>query len=121
MAAETEKKKRGGDADKREGLGGFRALQELLPAVLQKYGLKGELSESKVFMAWEKIGKSLVGNTWPKRFRKGRFTVEVESSPQLMECVMMKDELLERLNASLEDEKVERLIFKIAAKRKGKC
>ncbi len=119
MAADSEDK--GNDA-KGSGtareLRGFQTMDKLLPALLQKYGLKSELAESKVFMAWEGIGKKLVGKTWPRRFRKGRLTVAVESSPQLMECVMMKAELLAELNAALVEEEVERLIFKIASKGK---
>ncbi len=92
-------------------------MGELLPAVLKKYGLKSELEESQIFIAWEGIGKRLVGRTWPLRFRKGCLTVAVESSPQMLECVMMKEELLAGLNRGLKEQKVERLIFKIAAKR----
>jgi hypothetical protein len=92
-------------------------MRELLPTVLKKYGLKGELEESQAFIAWQEIDKRLVGNTWPLRLRKGRLTIEVESSPQLMECVMMKEELLAGLNRSLQEQQVEVLVFKIASKK----
>ena len=90
-------------------------MSELVPLALQKFGLKGELEEHQVFQAWAELGKRLVGQSWPRYFRKGRLTVEVESSPLLMECVMMKEELLAGLNLALGGGKVEKLIFKIHA------
>ena len=104
-------------ADKKsDASDGFLTMSGLLPRVLQKYGLKGELEESEVLHAWTEMATGLPGETSARRFRKGRLTVEVESSPLMMELVMVKEELRVKLNKQLGEERVEKVIFKIKRK-----
>lgn len=99
------------DAGRREA-GGPQRVGEVMEDVLEKSGLRTQLARIGVLEEWDGIvGPRIAVVTRPRSVTGSALVVEVRSSAWLMELSLMKHAILERLNESRGDDRIEKIIF----------
>lgn len=79
----------------------------------QTLGLEEAYHQYKTLQIWNSIvGEAISGATTIERFANGQLFIRVSNSSWRMELNFRKQDILIRLNASLENLKVEEIIFK---------
>jgi predicted nucleic acid-binding Zn ribbon protein len=87
----------------------------VLADVLEKHGVRKQVERIGVLELWpEIVGEHLARVTRVRGLDEDALFVEVRSSAWLMELSMMKDDFLERVNARLAEEPIERIVFVLA-------
>jgi predicted nucleic acid-binding Zn ribbon protein len=83
--------------------------------VLEKSGVRKQVERIGILALWpEIVGEQLARVTRVKGLDDDALFVEVRSSAWLMELSMMKDDFLERVNARLGEDALERIVFVLA-------
>lgn len=99
---------------RREGAHPVR-VGDVLAGVLEQHGLRDEVEQMSVVEAWPTlVGEHVAAATHAKVVTGGALIVEVRTSAWLMELNMMKAEFLQRVNESLPDTPLERIVFVLA-------
>ncbi len=90
-------------------------VDTLIAQVLEKSGVRKQVERIGILELWpEIVGEQLAKVTRVKGLDEDALFVEVRSSAWLMELSMMKDDFLERVNARLGDDALERIVFVLA-------
>ena len=94
----------------------LEAVGPLLTGVLEGLGLDRRLREFQAVEVWNSVvGEVIAENTRPVAMREGVLFVEVASSVWMQELVLLRDEIVERLNQQLGENIVRRIV--LAAER----
>lgn len=89
-------------------------IRELLKKLLKEMGLPIEPLGSELRKAWERaVGPFVASHTVPYSFKRGTLTILCPSPHWILELRMLKEQILERLNAEPGGQKVKRLTFKL--------
>lgn len=87
----------------------------VLAQVLEKHGVHKVVERIGILELWpEIVGERIAGVTRVKGLDRDALFVEVRSSAWLMELSMLKTEVLAKVNARLEGEPLERIVFVLA-------
>ncbi|HUP52489.1 MAG TPA: DUF721 domain-containing protein [Longimicrobiales bacterium] len=90
-------------------------VDKVLAEVLEKSGVRKQVERIGILELWpEIVGEQLARVTRVKGLDDDALFVEVRSSAWLMELSMMKDDFLERVNARLGEDALERIVFVLA-------
>jgi predicted nucleic acid-binding Zn ribbon protein len=90
-------------------------LAMVLPDVLDKHGVLGQVKRMDVLQDWpEIVGEHVARVTNAKGVDDATLIVEVRSSAWLMELNMMKGDFLQRVNARMEETPLDRIVFVLA-------
>jgi predicted nucleic acid-binding Zn ribbon protein len=90
-------------------------VDKVLAEVLEKSGVRRQVERIGILELWpEIVGEQLARVTRVKGLDDDALFVEVRSSAWLMELSMMKDDFLERVNARLGEDALERIVFVLA-------
>jgi predicted nucleic acid-binding Zn ribbon protein len=74
-------------------------IKDLVEALMKKYGVDDKLAEVRLIRAWEEILGKSVGKFCKNIYIKdGKLFVSITSSIVKSEVMMIKDELIKRLN-----------------------
>lgn len=92
----------------------FAHLKNILPKTVNKYNLNRAFKAAKVCKKYEKVAKEVLGdeglrNARPLYCKNNVLFIEVKNSGWASEVYQHRAELLRRINAELEDEKVEEI------------
>jgi predicted nucleic acid-binding Zn ribbon protein len=88
---------------------------DVLGEVLRKHGVEKSVRRASIAQLWpEIVGEKLAAVTRVRGTDKDALLVEVRSSAWLSELSMLKEEVLERVNARVEDAPVARVVFVLA-------
>ena len=86
-------------------------VDELLASFLQREGVEDDLARQEAVGEWaERVGPAIAKVTRARSVADATLVVEVRSSAWLMELNMMKDEILQRVNAG-RGVRIEKLVF----------
>lgn len=98
----------------RRGQGPTR-VDSVLSHVLEKHGMRRQVERIGLLERWPDIvGQPLARLTRVKGVDENALFVEVRSSALMMELSMLKDDVLERVNARLVEDPFERIVFVLA-------
>ena len=87
----------------------------VLPEVLDKHGVLGQVKRMDVLEHWpEIVGEHVARVTNAKGVDDATLIVEVRNSAWLMELNMMKGDFLQRVNARMEETPLDRIVFVLA-------
>ena len=87
----------------------------VLPDVLDKHGVLGQVKRMDVLEHWpEIVGEHVARVTNAKGVDDATLIVEVRNSAWLMELNMMKGDFLQRVNARMEETPLDRIVFVLA-------
>ena len=90
-------------------------VDTVLTQVLEKHGVRGHVEQLGVLREWPDIvGDPLSRVTKIRGIDKSTLFIEVKSSAWMMELNMLKDDVLDRVNARFEDVIFERIVFVLA-------
>lgn len=90
-------------------------VDALLAQVLEKHGVRKTVERIGILDLWpEIVGERVAEVTRVKGLDRDALFVEVRSSAWLMELTMLKNQVLEKVNARLEGEPLERIVFVLA-------
>lgn len=90
-------------------------VDTVLAEVLEKHGVRKQVERIGILELWpEIVGDQLARVTRVRGLDEDALFVEVRSSAWLMELSMMKDDFLERVNARLGGNPLERIVFVLA-------
>lgn len=87
-------------------------VSELLPGVLEKFGLSQRVLAQRAVELWKEVGP-IARNTRAIGMKGEVLWVEVASPPGMQELELLKRELLRRLNERLGGEVVKDLKFRL--------
>ncbi|HCE05134.1 MAG TPA: hypothetical protein DEQ62_02250, partial [Verrucomicrobiales bacterium] len=92
-----------------------RTTADLMPAVMQKLGLKQRQSEAEISKVWtELIDPTVTEHASPVGIRKGTLFVNVDSNVWLSEIVRYRrHEILKRLQHAFGSEMIARISFRV--------
>ena len=102
---------RSGSTPEPPRVAGAESLHALLDAVVADWGLSEKLLESKVLLAWEQAAGPLANHARPLRIRHGKLEIAVPSSVWRTQINFVKQEIIDRINASVGKEIVESLVL----------
>jgi predicted nucleic acid-binding Zn ribbon protein len=87
-------------------------VDAVLAHVLEKAGVDKQVKRMSLVELWpEVVGEKLAAVTRVKGVDEDALFVEVRSSAWIMELSLMKDRILERVNARLEEAPIGRIVF----------
>ena len=90
-------------------------VDKLVSEVLEQTGTRVQVERQAVLEAWpEIVGEKLAAVARADAVDGPALVVRVKNSPWLMELNMMRGELLERVNAHMDGEPLERIVFVLA-------
>lgn len=90
-------------------------LSDMLDGILEKHGLRDQVRRIAVLDLWpELVGDHVARVTKAKGVSEATLFVEVRTSAWLMELNMMKGDFLQRVNESLPETPIERIVFVLA-------
>jgi len=90
----------------------LEAVGPLLGDLLERLGLDRRLREFRAVEVWnEQVGEAIAENARPVGIRNGVLFVEVSSSVWMQELVLLRDEIVERLNRELGESIVRRIVL----------
>lgn len=94
-------------------------LKDILNSILKKQLKKSSISESEflIFKDWERIvGSRISKNCWPvKWISKDTLLIATESSVWLSELKKIENVILEKIKASTQNNKINKLVFRISS------
>jgi predicted nucleic acid-binding Zn ribbon protein len=95
-------------------------LSEALAAYLESSGIGAGARARAVFTEWrERVGDRIAGVATPLRLDRGTLVVGVRSSAWLMELKLMERQLVERINADLDEGRIEKIRLVLAHADEG--
>ena len=90
-------------------------LSEMLEGVLEQHGVRDQVRRNAVLDLWpELVGEHVARVTKAKGVSEATLFVEVRTSAWLMELNMMKGDFLQRVNESMPETPIERIVFVLA-------
>lgn len=90
-------------------------MGDVLGDVLRKHGVEKSVRRASIARLWpEIVGEKLAEVTRVRGTDKDALFVEVRSSAWLAELSMLREEVLERVNARVEDAPLARVVFVLA-------
>ena len=90
----------------------MRAVRDLLPGLLERFGLASGVAGWRAVREWpEVVGERVARRTRAVSFEKGVLLVEVDGSAWLQELGFLKRELIGQLNRHLGSNQVRHLRF----------
>ena len=90
----------------------LEAVGPVLGDLLEGLGLEHRMREFRAVEIWEAtVGEPVAQRTRPVGIRDGVLFVEVSSSVWMQELVLLRDEIVERLNANLGETIVRRIVL----------
>jgi predicted nucleic acid-binding Zn ribbon protein len=100
--------------------GPLEPVGPLLQRLLRRLGLDRRLLEYRAVEAWpEVVGPVIAAQTRAVSVREGVLFVDVASSVWMQELGILRDSIVERLNARLGEPRVRKIVLSIARERKG--
>jgi hypothetical protein len=88
-------------------------LASLLERVFAGQPAEKRLRESRVWQVWgETVGEQIAGKSQPAAFRDGTLTVRVSGSAWLQQLSLMKQDIIQQLNAAVGEPLVTDIFFK---------
>jgi len=94
--------------------GGLEPVGPLLRQLLQRLGLAHRLEEQRAIEAWpEVVGPAIAEQTRAAGIREGVMFVDVASNVWLQELGLLRDGIIERLNARLGAPLVHKIVLSI--------
>lgn len=94
--------------------GGLEPVGPLLRKLLQRLGLAHRLEEQRAIEAWpDVVGPAIAEQTRAAGIREGVMFVDVASSVWLQELGLLRDGIIERLNARLGAPLVHKIVLSI--------
>lgn len=74
-------------------------IREIINELLKEHGIEEKLSENRLLNSWEELlGKSIANSTKDLYIKNGVLYVSLRSSVVRHELMMIRDELVKRLN-----------------------
>jgi len=93
----------------------FEPLSDALQAYLEKSGIGAAAKARRVFTEWrERVGDRIADVAAPLRLERGTLVVGVRSSAWLMELKLMERRLVERLNAGVDEGRIDKIRLVLA-------
>jgi predicted nucleic acid-binding Zn ribbon protein len=97
--------------------GKLEPLGPLVGKLLEGLGLDKRLREFRAVEAWEEaVGKTVSEHATPTGIREGVLFVEVDSSVWMQELSLLRESIVERLNAALGVPLVRRIVLSLERK-----
>jgi hypothetical protein len=82
------------------GRGRPKTFQEVLGAVVARFGLERPLDDYRIWQAWDEVvGPAISRNAQPQKLGGRRLVVVVKNAGWMQELSLLRRELCERLNA----------------------
>ena len=89
-----------------------KTLKEAIEQMLQVYKIKRRFDETGIIAAWPKfVGKSMANRTKEIFIRDKKLFLRIESSVIKNELMMMRTQIIEKINNEAEAVLVEEIIF----------
>ena len=93
----------------------FSPISHILKKIIRDFGLQASFREFQIISAWENVvGKTIGKHTFAYRYQNKILFVKVDSSVWIQQLVMLKKELIYKINQKLEKKLVKEIIFKLA-------
>lgn len=90
------------------------SIRDLLKKLFSDLGFSFEPVGVELRKAWQRaVGPLIASHSMPYSFKRGTLTVLCPTPHWILELRMLKEQILEKLNAELGDQKVKRLSFKL--------
>jgi predicted nucleic acid-binding Zn ribbon protein len=100
--------------------GPLEPVGPLLQRLLRRLGLDRRLEEYRAVETWpEVVGPVIAAQTKAVSVREGVLFVDVASSVWMQELGMLRDSIVERLNARLGGPRVRKIVLSIARERRA--
>ena len=101
-------------SDKREKSGTAVPIGSIIEKILDSRKPKTAAGVARVFQLWERaVGEIIAANAKPAAFKDKILLVHVNSSPWLHQLQFLKKDIIEKVNATLKDESIDDIKFKI--------
>ena len=92
--------------------GGIAKIGDVLPQLIVRYGLHRRRNWERLEEAWQQaVGKPYADVTQVSGFRRGTLTIKVPHTAFAQELSLRQSELLDTLDALVEDEQIKKLRF----------
>jgi predicted nucleic acid-binding Zn ribbon protein len=89
-----------------------KTLKEAIEQMLQVYKIKRRFDETGIITAWPQlVGKSVANRTKEIFIRDKKLFLRIESSVIKNELVMMRTQIIEKINNEAKEKLVEEIIF----------
>ena len=100
--------------EKRKKLGTAVPIGSIIERILDGRKPKSAAGIARVFQLWERaVGEVIAANSKPAAFKEKILLVHVNSSPWLHQLQFLKEDIIKKVNATLKDESIEDIKFKI--------
>ena len=97
-----------------ESIGDLEPVGALLGQLLRRLGLERRLEEQRAIAAWpEIVGPKIAEQARPVAIREGVLFVDVATNVWMQELALLRDSIVERLNAHLGGPLVEKIVLSI--------
>ena len=101
-------------SDKRKNIKTAIPIGNVIEKILSGRKPKAAAKVARVFQLWERaVGEIIAANAKPAAFKDNILLVHVNSSPWLHHLQFLKKDIIQKVNAALEDESIEDIKFKI--------
>jgi predicted nucleic acid-binding Zn ribbon protein len=88
-------------------------IGEIISSILKKNGIENRLSEVRIKRAWEELlGKPVARYTKSIFFKNNILYVTISSSIARNEIMLIRDELIIKLNENIGEDIIHKIIFK---------
>ena len=89
-----------------------RSISEVISGYVEAFRLKGKLSEVKLINSWsEIIGEKIAKRTLELKIQNRKLFVKIQSSIIRQELMMIRTELVKRLNAKAGESVIDEMIL----------
>jgi len=89
-----------------------RSISEVISEYVEAFRLKGKLSEVKLINSWsEIIGEKIAKRTLELKIQNRKLFVKIQSSIIRQELMMIRTELVKRLNAKAGESVIDEMIL----------
>ncbi len=88
-------------------------ISEIISALLKEQGLEGKLAENRLINSWEDVlGRSVARVTTNLYIKDRTLFVSLKSSIVRSELLMIRDEILKRLNERAGSEVIDKIVLR---------
>ncbi|RJQ31899.1 MAG: DUF721 domain-containing protein [Actinobacteria bacterium] len=88
-------------------------LEEILTTTLKRLKIAQRIDENKAVLAWpEVVGKKIAQNATAEKIKEGTLFIKTSSAAWSCELSCMRAQLIDKLNAHLEEEIVKGIRFR---------
>ncbi len=101
-------------SEKREKIAAPVPIGSVIEKILSERKPKAAAGVARVFQLWERaVGEVIAANARPAAFKDKLLLVHVNSSPWLHQLQFLKEDIIKKVNAALQDESIEDIKFKV--------